>query len=80
VFVRGNGDRWVVDAFDAPGSMSGGDERPGRPWAAWTAGAIDRRDRDLLASFAERRRPAGLVVRSLEVPIARVCTAELAAV
>jgi predicted phosphodiesterase len=54
VFVRGNGDRWVVDAFDAPGSMSEGDERPGRPWAAWTAEAIDRRDRDLLASFAER--------------------------
>lgn len=54
VFVRGNGDRWVVDAFDAPGSMSDGDEHPGRPWAAWTAEAIDRRDRDLLASFAER--------------------------
>jgi predicted phosphodiesterase len=54
VFVRGNGDRWVVEAFDAPGSMSDGDEHPGRPWAAWTAEAIDRRDRDLLASFAER--------------------------
>ena len=26
----------------------------GRPWAAWTAKAIDRRDRDLLAAFAER--------------------------
>jgi hypothetical protein len=34
--------------------MSEGDERPGRPWAASTAEAIDRRDRDLLASFAER--------------------------
>jgi hypothetical protein len=33
-FVRGNGDRWVVDKFDTPGSMSEGDERPGRPWAA----------------------------------------------
>jgi hypothetical protein len=50
-FVRGNGDRWVVDTFETPGSMSEGDERPGRPCAAWTADAIDRRDRDLLASF-----------------------------
>src|SRR5215218_10572189 len=54
VFVRGNGDRWVVDAFDAPPSMSDEGEHPGRPWAAWTAEAIDRRDRDLLASFDER--------------------------
>jgi hypothetical protein len=54
VFVHGNGDRWVVDKFDTPGSMSEGDERPGRPWAAWTADAIDRRDRDPLASFAGR--------------------------
>src|SRR5215211_323616 len=54
VFVRGNGDRWVVDVFDAPGSMREEDEHPGRPWVAWTAGAIDRHDRDLLASFGER--------------------------
>jgi predicted phosphodiesterase len=53
-FVRGNGDRWVVDKFDTPRSLSEGDERPGRPWAASTADAIDRRDRDLPASFAER--------------------------
>ena len=30
VFVRGNGDRWAVDAFDAAGSMDEDD----RPWAA----------------------------------------------
>ena len=54
VFVRGNGDRWVVDAFDASGSMAEQAERSGRLWAAWTAEAIDRRDRDLLASFADR--------------------------
>jgi predicted phosphodiesterase len=53
VFVRGNGDRWVVEAFDAPGSTGDEDEHPGRPWVAWTAGAIDRRGRELLASFAE---------------------------
>ena len=54
VFVRGNGDRWVLDAFDAPGAMSTENEHPGRPWVTWTAEAIDRRHRDLLASFAER--------------------------
>jgi hypothetical protein len=54
VFVRGNGDRWVVDAFDEPGSIGAADEHPARPWVEWTAGAIGRRDRDLLASFAER--------------------------
>jgi predicted phosphodiesterase len=54
VFVRGNGDRWVVEAFDAWGSIGEQDERRGRPWAAWTAEAIDSRDRDLLESFAER--------------------------
>jgi predicted phosphodiesterase len=52
VFVRGNGDRWVVEAFDA--LAHGADEHPGRRWAAWTAESIDRRDRDLLAAFAER--------------------------
>jgi hypothetical protein len=54
VFARSPDDRWVVDAFDAPGSMGDREEHPGRPWAAWTAEAIDRRDRDLLAAFAER--------------------------
>jgi predicted phosphodiesterase len=54
VFVRGNGDRWLVEAFDASGSIGGQGERAGRPWAAWTADAIDRRDRDLLESFGER--------------------------
>lgn len=52
VFVRGNGDRWVVEAFDS--RATGSDAHPGRRWAAWTAGAIDPRDRDLLASFADR--------------------------
>jgi hypothetical protein len=61
-FVRGNGDRWVGDTFDTPRSMSEGDERPGRPWAAWTADAIDRRDRDLLASFAGRDTAAWALV------------------
>jgi len=50
VFVGGNGDRWVVEAFDALGSAEV--DAPRRPWAAWTAEMIDRRDRDLLASFS----------------------------
>jgi predicted phosphodiesterase len=54
VFVRGNGDRWVVDAFDRPGSAGEDAQHPGRAWATWTARTIDRRDRDLLASFADR--------------------------
>jgi predicted phosphodiesterase len=48
VFVRGNGDRAVANAFDAPGG------HPEWPWVTWTAKAIERRDRDLLASFPER--------------------------
>lgn len=52
-FVRGNGDRWVVHAFDAGGSVTEQGEQPVGPWTAWTANAIDRRDRDLLASFAD---------------------------
>jgi predicted phosphodiesterase len=54
VFVRGNGDRWVVEAFDVLASASAEPPDTRRPWAEWTARAIDRRDRDLLASFVER--------------------------
>jgi len=54
VLVRGNGDRWVVEAFDALAAGSGQNQSPRRPWATWTAHAIDRRDRDLLASFVGR--------------------------
>jgi hypothetical protein len=48
VFVCGNTDRWVVEAFD--------DEQPvERPAATWTATQIDRGQRDFLASFGEPR-------------------------
>jgi len=53
VLVRGNGDRWVVEAFDAL-AAGGGYQSARRPWATWTADAIERRDRDLLASFVDR--------------------------
>jgi hypothetical protein len=36
LFVRGNGDRWVVEAFDASGSLGEEHDHPGRPWVAWT--------------------------------------------
>jgi putative phosphoesterase len=52
IFVRGNGDRWVVEAFDAVSAAQA--DAAHRPWAAWTAQVIDRRDRDLLASFPAR--------------------------
>jgi predicted phosphodiesterase len=52
LFVRGNGDRWVMEAFDASASLGEEDDHPGRPWVTWTAAAIDRPD--LLASFADR--------------------------
>ena len=52
VFVRGNGDRWVVEAFDTLGSAEV--DAPRRPWVEWTAEVIDRGDRDLLASFPAR--------------------------
>jgi predicted phosphodiesterase len=54
VFVRGNGDRWVVEAFDALASAGAEPAATRRPWAEWSARAIDRRDRDLLASFVDR--------------------------
>jgi hypothetical protein len=47
-FVRGNGDRWVVEAFDALGSATVDPGRSSRLWVVWTAAAIDRH---LLASF-----------------------------
>jgi predicted phosphodiesterase len=54
ILLRGNGDRWVVEAFDALAAGGGQNQSPRRPWARWTAHAIDRRDRDLLASCVSR--------------------------
>jgi hypothetical protein len=50
VFVRGNGGCWVVDVFDAAGSMSAEHARPERPLAAWTAAL-----RSCFAAWPERR-------------------------
>jgi predicted phosphodiesterase len=54
VLVQGNGDRSVAEAFDALAAGGREQQSPRRPWATWTARAIDRRDRDLLASFVGR--------------------------
>jgi predicted phosphodiesterase len=52
VFVRGNGDRWVVDAFDRGESAAVEEEHPGRRAAAWTAAQMESGQRDFLASFS----------------------------
>jgi putative phosphoesterase len=47
-FVRGNADREVVSAWDAPGAPS---DDPGTQAAAFAAGQLDRGGRDFLAGF-----------------------------
>jgi predicted phosphodiesterase len=54
VFVRGNADRWVVEAYDRAGCGAPDDPHPGRRAAAWTAARIDAEDRAFLAAFAEQ--------------------------
>ena len=51
VFVRGNCDRIVVDAFD--GRPLDAVPAPARGPAAWVAAQLDRRHRDALAAFAD---------------------------
>ena len=52
LFVRGNADRWTVQVYDDPASVSPEEEHPGKRAAAWAAAQIDRAQRDFLASFA----------------------------
>jgi Icc-related predicted phosphoesterase len=40
--LRGNGDRWVVEALNALAPGSGEHQLPRRPWATWSARAIAR--------------------------------------
>ena len=51
-FVMGNGDREVVDAFDAGPEAADAEESPFSRFTAWAAARLDRSDRDVLASFA----------------------------
>jgi predicted phosphodiesterase len=51
VFIRGNTDRWVVEAFDALAGDADAGMFERRPAAAWGATTINRGQRDFLASF-----------------------------
>jgi predicted phosphodiesterase len=51
-FVQGNADRWTVEVYDDPASVSPDEQHPGRRAAAWAAAQIGRSQRDFLASFA----------------------------
>jgi hypothetical protein len=52
LLVQGNADRWTVEVYDDPASVSPEEEHPGKRAAAWAAAHIGRGDRDFLASFA----------------------------
>ena len=52
-FVMGNGDREVIDAFDAgPEAAADAEESRFSRFTAWAAARLDRADRDFLTSFA----------------------------
>lgn len=48
VWVRGNSDRWLVDAFDGNFLSPGLDTSPSADWFEWCAARLDRAHRDLL--------------------------------
>jgi predicted phosphodiesterase len=51
VWVRGNSDRWLVDAFDGNFLIPGLDTSPSAEWFEWCAARLDRARRDLLADL-----------------------------
>jgi predicted phosphodiesterase len=51
VWVRGNSDRWLVDAFDGNFLIPGLDTSPSAEWFEWCAARLDRAHRDLLADL-----------------------------
>jgi predicted phosphodiesterase len=48
VWVRGNSDRWLVDAFDGNFLIPGLDTSPSADWFEWCAARLGRAHRDLL--------------------------------
>jgi predicted phosphodiesterase len=48
VWVRGNSDRWLVDAVDGNFLIPGLDTSPSADWFEWCAARLDRAHRDLL--------------------------------
>ena len=53
VYLRGNTDRWTVEAFDARAGEGWDEPRVDRPAAMWTATMIDQAQRDFLAAFQD---------------------------
>jgi predicted phosphodiesterase len=52
LFVQGNADRWTVQVYDDPASVSPDEEHPGKRAAAWAAAQLDSSGRDFVAAFA----------------------------
>src|SRR5262252_6457018 len=51
VWVRGNSDRWLVDAFDGDFMIPGLPTSPSADWFEWCAARLHRGHRDLLAGL-----------------------------
>jgi len=51
VWVRGNSDRWLVDAFDGDFMIPGLPTSPSADWFEWCAARLNRAHRDLLAGL-----------------------------
>ena len=51
LWVRGNTDRWLVDAFDGNLALPGLDTNPPAAWFEWCASRIQQDHRDLLANL-----------------------------
>ena len=51
VWVRGNSDRWLVDAFDGDFMIPGLPTSPSADWFEWCAARLHRAHRDLLAGL-----------------------------
>jgi putative phosphoesterase len=51
IWVRGNSDRWLADAFDGTFASSGLPTNPPAAWFSWCAAKISRAHRDKLASL-----------------------------
>jgi predicted phosphodiesterase len=49
VWVQGNSDRWLVDAFDGDVLVPGLATSPSEEWFEWCAARLDRAHRDLIA-------------------------------
>jgi predicted phosphodiesterase len=51
VWVRGNSDRWLVDAFDGDFMIPGLPTSPSADWFEWCAARLNRAHRDMLADL-----------------------------